>query len=114
MTCGNYLFFAELLPMSDDMEPFYNMVPSVEGDIFKEFTLTWPLFKKTILKGLWDPASALKEHAATKILQKILLEVAEAVASTKGEGIRFDWIDRKLERLSRPRTTIDLYKILNN
>lgn len=52
--------------MPDDMEPFYNNVLSVEGHIFEECTVSWPQRKKTILKGLWNVAFALRGRLSLK------------------------------------------------
>lgn len=50
LNCGNDLFFAGLLLLPDDMEPFYNRVLSVKSNIFKACTMSWPQLKKTILE----------------------------------------------------------------
>lgn len=82
--------------MPDDVEPFYNRVLSVEGDIFKACTTLWPPLKKIILQELSSAASALEGQVATKIFEETILEVAEAVATAEREGVQVDWIDREI------------------
>lgn len=41
-----------MLPMAGDMEPVYNKVLSVKGDIFEACTMSGPPLKKIILEGL--------------------------------------------------------------
>lgn len=53
-------------------------------------------------------------RAATGIPQETTLEVAEAVATVESEGVKVNWIDRRLERSSRLRTTSDLNRMLIN
>lgn len=55
--------------------------------------------KKTILKRVWNEASALESHGVTQISQKTILEVAEAVAVTEGEGVQVDWIHREINKI---------------
>lgn len=59
LNCGNHPFFEGLLPMSVDMQPSYNRVLSIKGNIFEACTMSLPSLKMTILKRLWNAASAL-------------------------------------------------------
>lgn len=52
LSCNNHLFFEGLHPLSDNIGTYYDRVLSIEGNIFNECTMTWPLVKKVILSGL--------------------------------------------------------------
>lgn len=79
-------FIRGLLPISDDMEPFYDRVLSVKANIFEVCTMTRPTLKKSILNKLWTIVSALERQAATQISKEAITEVA----TTKGVGVQVD------------------------
>lgn len=64
-----------LFPLTD-MEPFYDQVLSVEGDIFEGCTMSWSRMKSTILEGMWRTTSNHDEQSTIELSSKIILEVA--------------------------------------
>lgn len=59
LNCRNHPFFVRLFPLPGDMEPFFDKILFVEGDIFEACTVSWPKMKRTILEGLWGAVSDL-------------------------------------------------------
>lgn len=70
--------------------------------------------KRTILEGLWCPASDLDgglfcagsdlEGLSTiEIPQEKILEVAEAMAPAESEGVQVEWIDLEIGKILRLR-----------
>lgn len=100
LICDNNPFFEGLLPLPDDMGPFFNKFLSTEGKIFETCTITWPLLRKVIVKEHWNIASVLEGQPASQISEETTREVAEAMTTAEGVRVQVDWIDKEIDRSS--------------
>lgn len=65
--------------------------------------MLWAQIRKAIVKGLWNVASTLEGQSTTEVPQETILEVAKAVTAAEREGVKVEWIDRKISEIVRPR-----------
>lgn len=84
--------------MAGDIEPFFNRVLSIEGDILEAYTLSWSKMKRTILEA-WCVVPNLEGRSTIELSKEIILEVTEAVATAEDDVVRAEWIDQEIGKI---------------
>lgn len=75
------------------MKFFNDELLVTEGNIFQDYSVAWPVFRSTIINGLFDSVRKLKKYMIPDIFTAILEEVAEVTVLVAQNGVRVDPLD---------------------
>lgn len=93
--------------MLANIKSFYNNVLAVEDNIFEACSASWVPFKRVLLEELYDTASKLEGHTALHILPEVISYVNDMVEAAGNVGLKVDWKDRIIGKISKARDQYD-------
>lgn len=82
------------------IKSFYDELFATEGNIFQNYSVAWLAFRSIIINGLFDSIRKLEKHKIIDVPTVILEEVAEVAALAAKNGVRVDWLDEALGRVT--------------
>lgn len=100
LSCEGHPFFADTPALSEIMKSFYDELLATEGNIFQNCLVAWPAFRSIIINRLFEYVRKLEKHMIMDVPTIILKEVAEVVALAAQNGVRVDWLDEALGRVT--------------